>query len=260
MAGQRLIGKVALITGAASGIGRGVAAHFAAEGAKVVAFDIADAVGETVATIRESGGDAVAFRGSVAIDGDAARAVETAVSAYGGLDILCNVAGIMPLGTVLTQSEEEWDRTLAVNLKSVFLCARHAIPVIEKRSGGNVVNIASVTGVLGHNGLAAYSASKGGVIALTRAMAVDHAPQRIRVNCICPGTIDTGILRDYLGTVRDVDAAMQGFVANHLLGRIGTPDDIASAALYLASDEASFVTGATFMIDGGYTIGKTQPT
>ena len=260
MPGMRLSDKVCLVTGAASGIGRGLALRLAAEGAAVVVVDVADAVAATAAAIEDTGGRALAVVGSVAAEENAAGFVAAATRAFGGLDILCNVAGIMPLGTVVTQSLADWERTLAVNLTGAFLCAKYAIPAMEARGAGSIVNIASVVGILGHNGLAAYTASKGGLIALTRAMAVDHAPQRIRVNCICPGTIDTGILRDYLGTVADVDVAMAGFRANHPLGRIGTPDDVAGAALYLASDEAAFVTGATFMIDGGYTIGKTQPT
>jgi len=184
------------------------------------------------------------------------------VAAFGGLDILCNNAGIMPGGPALAMPVEEWNRVLAVNLTGMFLCARAAAPAMRARGRGHVgsiVNTGSPTGLLGYPDLVAYSAAKGGVFALTRALAAEWAPD-IRVNTVVPGTTNTGILEAYLATVADRAAVQRAFAAQHPLGRICEPEDVARAALFLASDDAAFVTGSALMVDGGLSIAKGNPT
>lgn len=262
MAG-RLDQKVAIVTGAASGIGRAAARLFASEGAAVMLVDRDAERGEEAARqIADAGGRALFRRADVAEEGDTRALVEQVVAAFGGLDILFNNAGIMPGGTLLTQTVAEWDRVMAVNLRGMFLCARAAVPAMRAREGGHsgsIINTASPTGLLGYADLVAYSTSKGGVLAFTRALAVEVAPA-IRVNAVVPGTVNTGILQSYLDTVDDRDAILRAFAAQHPLGRVGEPEDVARAALFLASDDASFVTGSALVVDGGLTIAKGNPT
>ena len=222
--------------------------RFAAEGAQVVAADLRGrAVEETVKLITDAGGVAVPFAGNVADNADTERMVATAVEAFGGLDALFNNAGTIRPGTAVKLSEEDWDLVLAVNVKSVFLGAKHAVPVMADRGGGAIVSTASVSGLAGDPAGVAYGASKAAVINLTRNLAIDHARQHIRVNCICPGAIDTPPVARMLADPEDRARAARA----HPLGRIGRPEDIAAAAVWLCSDESSWITGQALVVDGG---------
>jgi NAD(P)-dependent dehydrogenase (short-subunit alcohol dehydrogenase family) len=248
----RLQGKVALITGAASGIGRASALLFAQEGASVAVVDINEKAGEEVVNaITSKGGRALFAVADVTRAADCQRAVRAVAEQFGALHILFNNAGIIRRASVLDLSEADWDRVMEVNVKSIFLVSKFAIPLIEKSGGGSIINTASGWGLAGGPKAAAYCASKGAVVLLTKAMAIDHGPQNIRVNCICPGDTDTPMLR---GEARQLGAATDRFLqeaAHRPLGRVGTPEEIAQAALYLASDAASFVTGTALVVDGG---------
>ncbi|MCU1503508.1 MAG: short-chain dehydrogenase/reductase [Ilumatobacteraceae bacterium] len=243
-----LSGKVAIVTGAGSGIGRASALRFAAEGASVVAADIrGPKVDETVALIERDGGVAAACQADVASGTDVERMVAFAVESFGGLDALfCNAGTIRP-GTAVTLSEKDWDLVMAVNVRSVFLGAKYAVPALVARGGGTIVSTASVSGLAGDASSVAYSASKAAVINLTRSLAVDHARQNIRVNCICPGAIDTPPVGRMLS---DPEIRRRSERA-HPLGRIGQPEEIAAAAVWLSSSESSFVTGQAIVVDGG---------
>lgn len=252
---MRLRGKVAIITGAASGIGKATAILFAKEGARVVVVDC-DPEGsrQTVEVILEGGGEAIFVEADVSRADEARRVVEEAVNAFGAVNILHNNAGIWRFGTVVDTSEEEWDRVMAINLKSFFLLSKYAIPEMLKVGGGSVINTASVGGLVGVENGSAYSASKGGVICLTRSMALDYGPHNIRVNCICPGAIGTPMLYSIARLEgRDLKEVLQAWSEERPLRKIGTPEDVAHAALYLASEESGFVTGATLVVDGGCT-------
>ena len=247
-----LEGKRAIVTGAGSGIGRATAELFAAEGASVVVVDVDAAKGEAVAAgIRERGGQARFQRCDVTISAECLAAVQAAVDTFGGLDILCNNAGIIRRADVVATTEEEWARVMAVNVTSVFLMSKHAIPVIAAGGGGAIVNTGSGWGLKGGDRAASYCASKGAVVNLTRAMAIDHGPQRIRVNCVCPGDTDTAMLRDEAHQLGASEASFLADAASRPLARIGTPDDIARAMLFLTSDASVWVTGATLVVDGG---------
>lgn len=244
-------GKRAIVTGAASGIGQATAELLAAEGAAVVAVDVNAAAGEAVAAgIRESGGKAVFVVGDVTSSADCRRTVETVNQQFGGLEILCNNAGIIRRADVVETTEEEWARVIAVNLTSVFLMCKHAIPAMLP-DGGAIVNTGSGWGLKGGWHAASYCASKGAVVNLTRAMAIDHGPQNIRVNCVCPGDTDTGMLREEARQLGEDERAFLAGSAERPLARIGSPTDIARAVLYLASDSSSWVTGAMLVVDGG---------
>jgi NAD(P)-dependent dehydrogenase (short-subunit alcohol dehydrogenase family) len=249
---MRLTDRVALIAGGASGIGRATALLFAREGAAVSVVDVDEDGGQTVAgSIVDDGGRSIFVRSDVSVGADCQRAVEKTVSALGGLDILLASAGIIRRATVLETTEEEWDRMMAVNVKSAFLLSKYAIPVMEAAGGGVIITVASGWGLVGGRKAAAYCASKGAVVLLTKAMALDHGSQNIRVNCICPGDTDTPMLRR---EAEEIGERIERFLADasqRPLGRIGRPEDIAEAALYLASDESSFVTGAALVVDGG---------
>jgi len=251
-----LRGKVALITGAASGIGRATALLFAREAAAVSLFDLDEPAGRAAArTIEDEGGRALFVRGDVGRDADARRAVDETVSRYGRLDILFNNAGIIRRATVVDTSEEDWDRVMEVNVKGVFLLSRRAVPVMARTGGGVIVNTASVWGLVGGARAAVYCASKGAVALLTKAMAIDHGAQNIRVNCICPGDTDTPMLRSEAGMLGDpLDRHMEQ-AADVPLRRVARPEDIAQAALYLASEASSFVSGAPLIVDGGFVAG-----
>jgi len=247
-----LSGKVALITGGASGIGRATALLFAREGAAVAIADMNEQAGQAVACeIVDNGGRAIFEPADVTCAADCQRVVQRTVRELGGIDILFNNAGIIRRATVVELSEEDWDRMMAVNVKSAFLMSREVIPIMSKAGGGSIINMASGWGLAGGPRAAVYCASKGAVVLLTKAMAVDHGPQKIRVNCICPGDTDTSMLRNEAQQLGEREERFLAESARRPLGRIGKPEEIAQAALYLASDAASFVTGTALVVDGG---------
>ncbi|MEO8855444.1 MAG: SDR family oxidoreductase [Burkholderiaceae bacterium] len=248
---DRLKNKIAIVTGGASGIGRATVLLFVAEGARVAVGDVDVPAGEeTVRLARAAGGDVLFQRTDVSIASDADALVRATVQRWGGLDVLHNNAYWAPTGrNVLDTTEEQWDRTQDVTLKSMYLMSRAAIPEMLKRGGGSIVNMASVAGVVGSRNFSAYAAAKGGVIALTKSMATDFGKQGIRVNCIAPGPIATPAIAEL-----SKDPQWLGRQLNRLLlGALGKPDDIAYAALYLACDESAFTTGLTMLVDGGAT-------
>lgn len=252
-----LLGRSALVTGAASGIGRAIALLFSQEGATLTLMDL-DAAGVT-AVVREiaaAGGQAIAVVGDVSQEANCRRAVEEAHKAWGRLDILVNNAGIIRRATVVETTPEEWDRVMAVNVRSAFLLSKYAIPLMEQAGGGAIIHIASGWGLVGGRRAAAYCASKGAMVLLTKAMALDHGPQNIRVNCICPGDTDTPMLRDEAEQLGADLACFLAEAADRPLRRLGRPEDIAQAALYLASDASSFVTGSVLVVDGGGLAGR----
>lgn len=248
-----LNGKVAIVTGGATGIGFGSAVALAAEGANVVLFGPDEAALEA-AVARLGGERASHVVGDVSRSADVERLIAQAVSRWGGIDIVVNSAAIQPYGTVETMDEEGWDRTLAINLKGAYLTGHHAIPQMKKRGGGAIVNIASVQGIACQTNVAAYVASKGGMLALTRAMALDHARDGIRVNAVCPGSIDTPMLRfaaseNLDGRTEDQVIAIWG--AAHPIGRVGLPEDVGAMVAFLAGPRAAFCTGGEYKVDGG---------
>ena len=248
---NRLQGKVAIITGAASGIGRATACLFAREGARVAVGDIDSTGGEeTVRLARLAGGEVFFLRTDVSQNGDCVALVRATLQAWDRLDVLDNNAYWGPTGrNVLTTTEEEWDRTQNVTLKSMYLMSRAAIPEMLKNGGGSIVNMASVAGLVGSANFSAYAAAKGGVVALTKSMATDFGKQGIRVNCIAPGPIETPAIAELKKDPRWLERQMNRLLLDHL----GRPEDIAHAALFLAADESSFVTGSTLVVDGGAT-------
>lgn len=254
---MRFEGKVALVTGAATGIGAATAVAFGAEGASVVLSDVNQlALNERTREIQSAGGQALAVLADASKADDAQRTVEEAVAAFGGVDCLVASAGIQTYGTAVDTDEDTWDRTLAVNAKGVYLAAKYCIPEMVKRGGGAIVNVASVQGLFSQPNVAAYSASKGAVIAMTRTMAIDHAGDNIRANSLCPGSVDTPMLRASaeLFSPGDPNSALQEWGGLHTLGRIAQPEEMAQVALFLCSDAASFITGAAIVADGGLTI------
>lgn len=252
----KLRDKVALITGGNSGIGRAIANLFATEGARVVIAARNEARGsETVETIAKSGGQGIFVTCDVRKAEDCQKAVETTIEAFGQLSILVNNAGTIYRATVVDTTEEQWDDTMDTNVKGAYLMSKHAIPWMMKNGGGVIINIASYYGLVGGKEAAAYCASKGAMVLLTKAMALDHAAQNIRVNCICPGSVDTPMLKQEMEELGGVEKLRSLFEAKHPLGRICSPEEVAKAALFLASDDSSFVTGSSLVIDGGITAG-----
>jgi NAD(P)-dependent dehydrogenase (short-subunit alcohol dehydrogenase family) len=249
---MQLAGKTALITGGASGIGRATALLLAREGAAVAIADLnADGGQQVTDKIIEAGGRAFFERVDVTRSDDCRRLVARVVREFRRIDILFNNAGIIRRATVLDLSEEDWDRVMTVNVKSIYLLSREVIPHMQKAGGGVIINTASGWGLAGGAKAAVYCASKGAVVLLTKAMAIDHGPQNIRVNCICPGDTDTGMLRDEAHQLGVDSGRFLAESAKRPLGRAGTPEEIAQAALYLASNASSFVTGAALVVDGG---------
>jgi NAD(P)-dependent dehydrogenase (short-subunit alcohol dehydrogenase family) len=249
---MRLSAKVAVVTGGGSGIGRAAARRFAREGAHVVIADRDGVAADAAATeIRHEGGSAIGVAADAAAEEDVARLVEVARQEFGAPSVLLNNAAIASFGTLVDSPADELDRVLGVNVRSAWVCARAVIPPMRAAGGGAIVNMASITGIVGAPGMAAYSTSKGAIITLTRTLALEVAEHGIRVNCICPASIDTPMLQASFDRLPDPGAARERNVKRHPLGRLGTPDDVACLALFLASDEASFITGGTYVIDGG---------
>lgn len=248
----KLQGKTAIITGGAGGIGRAAALLLAGEGAAVSIVDLNQQGGvEVVREISANGGCAIFERGDVTRADDCQRVVQRTVKEFGGVQVLFNNAGIIRRASVLEISEDDWDRVMAVNVKSVFLMCREVIPIMVKANGGSIINAASGWGLAGGARAAAYCASKGAVVLLTKAMAIDHGGQGIRVNCICPGDTDTAMLRSEARQLGEAEDRFLPESAKRPLGRVGTPEEIAQAVLYLASDASSFVAGTALVVDGG---------
>lgn len=248
----RLAGLSALVTGGGSGMGRAIALAFAREGAKVaVAARRVDKLQGVVFEIEEGGGKGLAVECDVTRGADAERAVRQTAERFGQLNILVNNAGVLSASTVEGIAEEEWDRLMAANLKGPFLMSRAVLPEFRKVGGGAIVNIGSVLGLIAMKNRAAYCASKGGVTMLTKAMAVDHAHEGVRVNCICPSIVETELVRELFDASPEGEAAKRARIAKIPLGRMGQPEDVAEMAVYLASKESSWVTGAAIPLDGG---------
>jgi len=253
----KLDGKIALITGGGSGIGRATALLFASEGARLAVVDRAEDNARVVAAeITQGGGEAIAIVADVSKAADTERMVAETVGRFGRLDILYNNAGIGFARRTHLLTEEEWDRTIDVDLKGVFLGCKYALPELMKR-GGAILSTASVAGIEGFRQMAAYCAAKAGVILLTKSLAMDYAEHGIRVNCICPGSIETPLYESGFDNLTPEKRARahQMFAAMHLLGRAGSPEEIARAALFLCSQDASFITGQAVVVDGGYSTG-----
>jgi len=247
-----LEGKVAMVTGSASGIGRGVSIRLAEMGAFIAVLDIDETGGrESAAEIEAQGGEAIFLKCDVRSASACRRAVETTVQRSGKIDILCNCAGIAIRKDVIDLSEEEWDLALDVTLKGIYLLSREVVPHMIRSGGGSIINIGSGWSLKGGPRAASYCAAKGGAVNLTRAMAIDHGNRNIRVNCVCPGDVETPMLLSECAQLGEDREAFLREAANRPLARVGTPDDIANAVLFLASPMSSWVTGAALVVDGG---------
>ena len=248
---MRLQDRVAVITGAGSGIGRAMSILFAREGALVLAADLDGAAAEETAA--QVGARCVAMRVDASQPEEVRAMIERAVGEMGRIDVLCNNAGIGSTTDVVDCEPDDWDRVMTVNVRSVFLGCKYAVPHMVRQGRGAIVNTASVAGMVGVPKRASYCASKGAVIALTRQVAMDFVKQGVRVNCVCPGTVDSPWVERLLAGVDDRAAARAALEARQPMGRLGTPEEVAAAALYLASDDAAFVTGTSLVLDGGWT-------
>lgn len=252
---MRLSDKVAIVTGAGSGIGKATAALLAAEGAKVIVVDWnKDTGAETAATIGQAGGQSVFCHADVSKHGDVQRMVNTTLDHYGKLDVLVNNAAIPLMAQLVDTTEEDWDRIQSVNLKGVFLGCKYAIPAMIRNGGGSIVNIASILGLVGDPEWVAYCAAKGGVIAMTRAAALGYGPQGIRVNCICPGDVETPLRAWEFQQSSDPERARGEVSSKYALRRLASPEEIAKCVAFLASSDSSFLTGSSMVVDGGITV------
>jgi meso-butanediol dehydrogenase/(S,S)-butanediol dehydrogenase/diacetyl reductase len=253
---MRLKDKVCIITGGGSGIGRATALLFAREGGRVAIADKHRASAEAVAgECAREGNKVITSETDVSRAADVERIIGTTMNAFGRLDVLINNAGYGITGSVVETDEAAWDALMATNVRGVFLCSKYAIPAMKKNGGGTIVNTASVVAQVGIANRAAYCASKGAVAALTRAIAIDHMRDGIRCNAIAPGTIDTPYFQDILQKSSDPEATRKALAARQLIGRMGTPEEIAAGILFLASDESRFATGTILTLDGGWTAG-----
>jgi NAD(P)-dependent dehydrogenase (short-subunit alcohol dehydrogenase family) len=258
MQSKRLQGKVALVTGAGSGIGRAIALTFAREGATIGVNVHQNVSGgeRTASAISREGEEAMLLQADISQSDAVKDMVQKLSKNFGGLDILVNNSGVGTTRTpdrVTEIGEDEWDHVMDVNLKGAFLTSKYAIPHMKRRGGGTIVNIASIRGLLGNPVLASYCASKGGMVLLTKQMALDYADENIRINCVCPGFTDTEMFQSYLQKQDDPKKARERFSDMAPLKRIGLPEEIATAALFFASDDSSFITGVALPVDGGYT-------
>lgn len=249
---MRLEGKKAIVTGGAGGIGRATSLALAAEGAAVAVVDLNAAAAEAVAAeIRDAGGTALALAADVSSEADIERVVADTAREFGGIDVVFNNAGIIRRTTVVETTVEEWDRVFGVNVRAIFLMCKHVVPIMASAGGGSIVNTGSGWGLKGGGQAISYCASKGAVVNMTRALAIDHGPQGIRVNSVNPGDVDTGMLRDEARQLGQGEAGFLAEAADRPLRRMGQPGEIAAAVVWLASDEASYVTGAALVVDGG---------
>jgi NAD(P)-dependent dehydrogenase (short-subunit alcohol dehydrogenase family) len=245
---MRLAGKSAIVTGGAGGIGRATSLAFAAEGARVAVVDVAPGAAEAVAEeIRAAGGTAIALTADVSSEPD----IERVVAEFGGVDVIFNNAGIIRRTTAVETTAEEWDRVFGVNVKGIFLMCKHAVPVMAANGGGSIINTGSGWGLKGGGQAISYCASKGAVVNMTRALAIDHGPQGIRVNSVNPGDVNTGMLRDEARQLGQETGSFLAEAADRPLQRMGEPSEIAAAVVWLASDESSYVTGSALVVDGG---------
>lgn len=257
---MRLQGKVALITGAARGIGRGIALRFAKEGAAVGVLDLDEAQCQAVVDeITAAGGAGLALGADIRDETQVERAVARLRERFGAITVLVNNAAVMPAGRLHETSPEDFDRCLGVNLRGTYLCSRAVIPGMLAAGQGSIIHMSSVTGLLGLPGLAVYSATKAALSGLARAMSTDYARFGIRTNAVAPGTIDSPMLHDFLSAQRSPELLRRQFDAMHPIGRVGQIDEVASVFVFLASDESSFVTGATYTVDGGLSVKGEQP-
>ena len=248
-------GKVAIVAGGALGIGRASAWMLATEGAQVViCSDREEQVEVTAAELRDEGLEVRGVQANVTSSADMKRLINFATETYGGVDVLVNSAGVQRYGTVVETEEEVWDEVLGVNLKGIYLASKHAIPEMRERGGGAIVNLSSVQAFASQRGVAAYTASKGGINALTRAMALDHAEENIRVNAVCPASVDTPMLRWSAGLFKgdkSVEETLEDWGKMHPVGRVAKPEEVAEVIAFLAGPRASFVTGGDYKVDGG---------
>jgi NAD(P)-dependent dehydrogenase (short-subunit alcohol dehydrogenase family) len=257
---QRLADKVALVTGAGRGIGRGIALKFVTEGAKVGVLDItSDLVDGVVREITAAGGQAVALPCDLAQADQVSQAVHTLSKTFGTISVVVNNAAVMPSGRLHETSLEDFERCYAVNLRGAYLVNHTVLPEMLRAGKGSIIHMASVTGMLGLPGIAVYSSTKGALLALTRAMSTDYARLGIRVNAVSPGTIDSPMLHDFVQAQSDPVRIRKAFDAMHPIGRVGTIEEVANVFVFLASDEASFVTGANYVVDGGLGVKGDQP-
>lgn len=248
---MRLTGKIALITGGGTGIGRAIALAFSREGAKVALMGRRP--DPLIKTAREIGAAALVVTGDLSRKEDIGAAIAATIARFGGINVLVNNGGVLYVGTAETQTEQQWDETFNVNVKGLWLMTRAVLPHMRKAGGGSIINMSSVLGLVGFANRAAYAASKGAVTLLTKSMAMDHAHENIRVNCICPAVVETDLINNFINNAPDPAQARAERIAMHPMKRFGTPEDIAACAVFLAGDESKWTTGAAIPVDGGYT-------